>query len=257
MKPFDVINRANAEYIERLHQQYLSDPNSVDSLWQAFFSGFEAAGGRPGTASAAFADAADLAAKAKPTDASAAVEVKNLVHSYRELGHFIANLDPLGHNRMTHPLLELSHFGLSLEDLDKRVLSTDFLGATDGTLRDLLDKLRLTYSSSIGVEFTNIDNKDQRQWLLDRMEPIYNTRNLSAAEAKALLYQLVAAQGFEDFLAKRFPSAKRFGLEGGESLIPLLNALVDDGAELGIQELVFGMSHRGRLNVLAHVLNKP
>jgi 2-oxoglutarate dehydrogenase E1 component len=253
MNPIDFINRANADYIDGLHQQYLKDPTSLEAHWQAFFAGFEAAGGRPGQASAAFGPGEG----ASPTDAAAGVEVTNLVHSYRELGHFIANLDPLGHNRQDHPLLALEQFGLSSDDLDKRVTQSDFLGETDGTLRDLIDKLHLTYCSSIGVEFTNVPDKAQRKWLIERMEPIFNRPKLSVSEYKAVLYQLCAAQGFENYLESKFGRAKRFGLEGGESLIPLMNTLVDDGAALGVDEFVLGSAHRGRLNMLAHVLNKP
>lgn len=253
MESFEIINRANADYLDRLFQKYQSDPRSVDAYWQAFFSGFEAAGGRAATLSAAF-DASD---QVSPTDARAGVEIKNLVHSYRELGHFIANLDPLGHNRPTHALLELGQFGLTAADLDKRVTHSDFQGAFDGTLRDLIEKLRLTYCNTLGVEFVNISDKAQRDWLISRMEPIYNRPVLTREQRHALLYELVAAQAFEDFLAVKHQGQKRFGLEGGEALIPLLNTLVDDGAALGIQEVVMGMAHRGRLNVLAHVLNKP
>jgi 2-oxoglutarate dehydrogenase E1 component len=253
METLDFINRANADYIDQLYQQYQADPNSVDAYWRAFFAGFEAAGGKAVSLTGAFEDTESP----QPQDARAGVEVKNLVHSYRELGHFIAQLDPLGHNRDTHPLLELSQFGLSLADLDKRVTHSDFLGEFDGTLRDLLAKLRATYCSTIGVEFTNISDKTQRDWLLQRMEPNLNRPNLNPAEQTALLYELVAAQGFEDFLAVKHQGQKRFGLEGAESLIPLLNTIVDDGASLGTQEIVLGMAHRGRLNVLSHVLNKP
>jgi 2-oxoglutarate dehydrogenase E1 component len=253
MESIDIINRDNADYIDRLYQQYQSDPRSVDPYWRAFFSGFEAAGGRAASLSAAFAPEQTP----QPLDARAGVEVHNLVHSYRELGHFIANLDPLGHNRQSHPLLELSQFGLSQQDAEKRVTHSDFLGPSDGTLRDLVAKLRETYCGTIGVEFTNIADKGQRDWLIARMEPILNRPALTPEDRKALLYELVASQGFEDFLALKQQGQKRFGLEGGEGLIPLLNVLVEDGASLGIQEVVLGMAHRGRLNVLAHVLNKP
>jgi 2-oxoglutarate dehydrogenase E1 component len=192
-----------------------------------------------------------------PSRARAGVETKNLVHSYRELGHFIADLDPLGHNRPTHALLDLSQFGLTPADMDKRVTHCDFQGAFDGTLRDLIEKLRATYCSTIGVEFVNISDKAQRDWLIQRMEPIYNRPVLTKAERQALLYEVVVAEEFEEFLGRKQKGQKRFGLEGGESLIPLLNTLVDDGAALGIQEVVMGMAHRGRLNVLAHVVNKP
>ncbi|HUB28031.1 MAG TPA: 2-oxoglutarate dehydrogenase E1 component [Tepidisphaeraceae bacterium] len=254
MKPFEIINQENADYVDRLHQQYISDPQSVEPIWQAFFAGFEAGGGRQGSASAAFGSAQP---GAKPTDATAGVEVTNLVHSYRELGHFIANLDPLGHNRSSHPLLEMSQFGLTPEDLNKRVTQSDFLGQTDGTLRDLVEKLRQTYCGSIGVEFTNMPDKTQREWLMRRMEPIYNHPDFSVKASRELLYQLCAAQGFEDFLAMKYGNAKRFGVEGGESLIPLMNTLVDDGAQLGVENIVIGSAHRGRLNILAHVVNKP
>jgi 2-oxoglutarate dehydrogenase E1 component len=253
MDSFDIVNRGNADYIDRLYQQYQSDARSVDAYWQAFFAGFEAAGGRAASLTGAFSEGGQV----DPSQARAGVETKNLVHSYRELGHFIANLDPLGHNRPTHALLDLAQFGLSPGDMDKRVTQSDFQGAFDGTLRDLIEKLRATYSNTLGIEFVNISDKAQRDWLIQRMEPIYNRPVLTKAERQALLYEIVAAQGFEEFLARKQPGQKRFGLEGGESLIPLLNTLVDDGAALGIQEVVMGMSHRGRLNVLAHVVNKP
>src|SRR5579862_5550713 len=117
MESLDFINRANADYIDQLYQKYQVDSRSVDDYWRAFFAGFEAAGGRAASLSAAF----DSNEAPQPSDARAGVEVKNLVHSYRELGHFIANLDPLVHNRENHPLLDLSQFGLTNADLDKRV----------------------------------------------------------------------------------------------------------------------------------------
>src|ERR1700744_6476220 len=137
MESFDIVNRGNADYIDRLYQEYQSDVRSVDSYWQAFFAGFEAAGGRAAGLSGAFTDAGDV----DPRQARAGVETKNLVHSYRELGHFIANLDPLGHNRPSHALLDLAQFGLTPADMDKRVTQSDFQGEFDGTLRDLIEKL--------------------------------------------------------------------------------------------------------------------
>jgi 2-oxoglutarate dehydrogenase E1 component len=253
MDALDIINRGNADYIDRLYVMYQSDPRSVDAYWQAFFAGFEAAGGRAASLSGVF----DSGEQIDPSQAKAGVETKNLVHSYRELGHFIANLDPLGHNRPSHSLLDLAQFGLSQADMEKRVTRCDFQGPFDGTLRDLIEKLRTTYCGTLGVEFVNISDKAQREWLIQRMEPILNRPVLTNAQRQALLYEVVAAQGFEDFLALKQPGQKRFGLEGGEALIPLLNVLVEDGAALGIEEVVMGMAHRGRLNVLAHVVNKP
>src|SRR5271170_2109370 len=138
MDRFDFVNRSNADYMERLYEQYQRDPRSLDQSWQAYFAGFESAGGR------------------RPTEETAApitIGVHNLVHSYRELGHVIAQLDPLGHDRPNHPLLDLSQFGMSPESLDQVVGRANFYGPTNGTIRDLIEKLRDTYCRTLGVEF--------------------------------------------------------------------------------------------------------
>jgi 2-oxoglutarate dehydrogenase E1 component len=244
----DFVNRANADYIERLYEQYQRDPRSLDEFWQAYFAGFETAGGR-GFVPATGADGE------KPR--ALTLGVHNLVHSYRELGHFVARLDPLGHDRPTHPLLDLSQFNISPQDLDSHVGPSGFKGPTDGTLRDLIEKLRDTYCRTIGVEFTDISDKAQRDWLIDHMEPTLNRPAYTPDEQRALLFQLIAAEEFERFLHTRFVGQKRFSLEGAEALVPMLNAIVDDGARIGVEEVCMGMPHRGRLNVLAHVLNKP
>ena len=244
----DFVNRANADYIERLYEQYQRDPRSLDEFWQAYFAGFETAGGRgfhPATG----------AEGERPR--ALTLGVHNLVHSYRELGHFVARLDPLGHDRPTHPLLDLSQFNISPQDLDSHVGPASFAGPTDGTLRDLIEKLRATYCRTLGVEFTDISDKTQRDWLIGQMEPILNKPAYSADDSRAILFQLVAAEEFERFLHTRFVGQKRFSLEGAEALVPLLNAIIDDGARIGVEEVCMGMPHRGRLNVLAHVLNKP
>ena len=238
----DLLNRANADYLDRLYDQYQRDPRSLDASWQAYFAGFDDAGGRTAPRESA---------------PPLTIGVQNLIHSYRELGHFVASLDPLGHDRPSHPLLELSRFGMSDADLDMEVGKADFYGETDGTLRDLIAKLRACYCGTIGVEYMNIADKAQREWLARQMEPILNKPAFSPEESRAILYQLVAAEEFERFLASRFQGKKTFSLEGGETVIPLLNSLIDDGAAMGIEEVCMGMAHRGRLNVLAHVLNSP
>jgi 2-oxoglutarate dehydrogenase E1 component len=251
----DFINRSNADFIERLYQQYQTDPRSLEQHWHAFFAGFEAGGGR------AISPAVHAAVASEGGEPAGAlgVESADLVHSYRELGHLVANLDPLGHNRTTHPLLELAEFGLSLDDLDRPCGTGSFLGTPPSglTVRELLNRLRKTYCGTLGVQYMDIADKAQREWLQQRMEPILNNPVFSPEECKALLYQLVAAQGFEEFLHQKYVGAKRFSLEGSESLVPLLNTLVEEGSGIGVEEFVLGMAHRGRLNTLAHVLNKP
>jgi 2-oxoglutarate dehydrogenase E1 component len=249
-EPFDFVNRANAEYIDRMYEQYQRDPRGVDAHWQAFFAGFQLGLDRqvPGEAS-------EPRGETNPDNLH--MGIFDLVHSYRELGHFMAHLDPLGHNRGAHSLLELSNFGITTADLDKKVGTGGFMGPTDGTLRDLIEKLRATYCGTIGVEFTNISDKKQRDWLQARMEPILNKPKFSLAEQKSILFQLCAAEDFEQFLHTRFVGQKRFSLEGATTLIPMLNAIVEDAATLGADKVIMGMAHRGRLNTLAHVLNKP
>jgi 2-oxoglutarate dehydrogenase E1 component len=278
---FDFINRANADYIDQMHQRYQRDPRSVPDAWQAFFAGFEigsarseaASGGRaPGSVNGSAASAsANGTAAATNGRFSAADEagasgdkipltmgVYDMVHTFRELGHFIAHLDPLGHDRGDHPLLRLDNFGMSEADLNRQVGQGSFLGKTDGTLRDLVAKLRETYCGTIGVEYIGISDKAQRDWLQERMEPILNRPSFNAAETRALMFQLVAAEEFEQFLARtQSPGTKRFGLEGGESFIPLVNAIIEQGATLGGEQFIMSMAHRGRLNALAHIFNKP
>ncbi len=254
MDTFDFVNRANADYIDRLYQQYRKDPRSVDDQWKAFFAGFELGQDRS-TAGTVTTDTGPASSSADWSTAG----IFDLVHSYRELGHFVSKLDPLGHDRPNHPLLELSNFGITTNLLDHAVSGGSYYGWTAGTLRELVEKLRATYCRNIGVEFTGISDKTQRDWLVQKMEPIQNRPELTIPENRSLMYQLVAAEEFEQYLHRRegFQGKKRFSLEGGESLIPLLNTLIDEGATLGVEKLIMGMSHRGRLNALAHVLNKP
>jgi len=248
MQKIDFANRANAPYIDQMYQRYKANPQSVDETWQAFFAGFELA---------AEGQASPAGAEEQAPRADLALGVRDLVHSYRELGHFLATLDPLGHNRPAHPLLSLSEFKLGPADLDRHVGASGFLGRTDGTLRDLLEKLKATYCRTLGVEYMAIADKSQREWLEQRIEPIYNQPALAPEQRRRILEQLVDAQGFEEYLHTKYVGAKRFSLEGAESFIPLLNTIIEDGAALGIDQFVMGMAHRGRLNTLAHVLRKP
>jgi 2-oxoglutarate dehydrogenase E1 component len=261
---FDFVNRANADYIDQMQQRYSRDPRSVPDAWQAFFAGFEIGLSRADAAAphegngrapaAAVPAGTEQAGDATPFT----IGVYDMVHSFRELGHFVSHLDPLGHDRGDHPLLRMDNFGMTESDLGRQVGQGAFLGKTDGTLRDLIDKLYRTYCSTIGVEYIGISDKSQRDWLQERMEPIFNRPQLSPQETKALMFQLVAAEEFEQFLATtQSPGTKRFGLEGGEAFVPLVNAIIEQGATLGGEQYIMSMAHRGRLNTLAHVLNKP
>lgn len=256
MSPFDP-HSENTAYIEALYQQYLSDPDSLEPEWCHFFKGFEFGFLRSDeevpTAEVAHTPPGEERRHRQRTDRG----VHALVQAYRQLGHFVAKLDPLGHNRESLPLLELSEFGIEAKDLEKGVGNGGFLGKTDGSLKGLLSKLKTTYCRSIGVEYMDIPDKEQRTWLQERIEPCFNHPTLSEEESRRVLARLMAAEEFEQFLHTRYIGQKRFSLEGGESLVPLLDELVSTGSELGVEEVVIGMAHRGRINVLAHLLHKP
>src|SRR5207302_1070374 len=180
-----------------------------------------------------------------------------LIHAYRDLGHFVAHLDPLGEPRQTHALLELHQFGLDDTDLDSTFETSPFIGLPQATLRQLLAALRETYCRTIGVEYMHIQDTNIRRWLQERMEPRRNQPNFDRDKKLRILKELHYAELFERFLQTRFVGQKRFSLEGAETLIPLLDAIVENAAEARVCEIILGMTHRGRLNVLANTLRKP
>ena len=260
MRPTD-LDPANREYIETLYEQYRADPSAVEAEWAAFFKGFDIGYLRAEEEDAGAVDSSEVEhvppgperRKRERTDKG----VVAVVRAYRHRGHYLAQLDPLGYNPTSHPLLELSEFGLTEEDLDKGAGFGTFRNETDGSLRDLLDGLRRTYCGTLGIDTMATGAKEQEDWLEERLEPILGRRSFSAEEQRRILFQLLEAEAFEQFLHNRYVGQKRFSIEGGDSLLPLLDALVEKGSGLGIEEMVVGMAHRGRLNVLAHILHKP
>jgi 2-oxoglutarate dehydrogenase E1 component len=235
MWPMDEITRTSPDYVEALYRDYLRDPASVDERWAMVFAGYDLA--RAG--------------------AGAGSEIADLVHSYRELGHLVADLDPLGGSPREHPLLRLSELGFSERDLDRVVDWSPFKGGTRGTIGDLVAALSQTYGGRLGVEYLSVADKSRRAWLQERMEATRNRPELTPERRRGILERLVAAEMFEQFLQMRFTGQRRYSLEGGEALIPLLDVLIEEAAQLDAAEMVLGMPHRGRLNVLAHLLDKP
>jgi 2-oxoglutarate dehydrogenase E1 component len=251
MERSTVASSWNLELIEDYYQRWSQDPSSVDSSWQNFFEGYEI--GRK------LAAPSDAAASVDLDAARAQAAVTRLVDAYREYGHYLADLDPLRMNppRESHEFLELAAFGLSDADLDRVFYHKLTPGASSSTLRELIAILRETYCRTIGVEFMHIRDSAIRKWLLERMEPNRNHPMFDLKKKRRVLYKLNAAELFETFLHKNFVGQKRFSLEGGEMLIPLLDAIIDRSGTLGVRDVVMGMPHRGRLNVLANILNKP
>src|SRR5437016_3807449 len=253
MERIDSVTLANKDYVAEQYRRYQADPRSVGEEWALFFAGFElGASGNGAAVGAATAGAPAAAATSAPV-----IGVFDLVHSYRELGHLVADLNPLAPKPAGHPLLEPSEFGFGDEDLDRVVSCGGFRGCSRTSIRDLIARLQATYCGTLGVEYMHIQDQEQRVWLQERMETTSNHPDLSPEDRLRVLDGLIVAEGLEQFLQLRHPTAKRFSLEGSDSLIPLLHTLIEDAGSLGVEEMVFGMSHRGRINVLANVLRKP
>lgn len=243
----DFIANLSGPWLESLHEAWQRDNAAVPAEWQHFFSGFElgqqgGAPARPGIMDETFA--------LKQSG------VQSLIYRYRNIGHLLACTDPLSPCLLEHPLLMLSEFGLAEEDLDTVFCSRRFIRQS-ATLREIVATLRETYCREIGVEFMHIQEPGERQWLIERMEPRLNRPELSREEQLHILEKLHEATLFETFLQRRFPGQKRFSLEGGEVLIPVLDTVRRNCPAAGISDMVLGMAHRGRLNVLAHIFGKP
>ncbi len=262
------ISSANLPFIEGLYEQFLADPATVSAEWQEFFTelaksesvkpGFgprfqPASIFNPPTASRDGAETDILPGSAHAT--SVKDRVIQLIRAYRFRGHAIATLDPLGTTRPMPQELEPSFYNFTEAELN-RSFTYETLGQQSIPLRDIVQKLQSTYSRTIGVEYMHIDDINIRRWLQERMEPTENRAQLSRKEQIRILTRLTDAVIFEEFIRKKFIGAKSFSLEGSESLIPLLDLAIEKAAEQGVTEIVLGMAHRGRLNVLANIMGK-
>ncbi len=242
------VNSWNAEYLDTEYARFLNDPASVDPDLRSFFQGFDLALSRPGgrgpSAGGGDADAMRLQSA-----------VADLIEAYRSVGHLAAKLDPFGRSPQRPKSLTLEYHGLSERDLDRPV-NHGTLPLPSTTLREIVAFLEDTYCSSIGLQSAHIGNSDERTWLLQRFERDRGRIPLNRGDKAHILERIVRAEQFEKFLQKRYPGDKRFSLEGGESLIPLMDRIIDAASELGVEEMVLGMPHRGRLNVLNNILGK-
>jgi 2-oxoglutarate dehydrogenase E1 component len=263
MNALEGVALANKDFVAEQYRRWKADPSSVDASWALFFAGYELAGdGGNGDLAHVENGAAAAAPLTAPVTAEAAIPapvigVFDLVHSYRELGFLSAHLNPLAPKPELHPLLEPAEFGFREHDLDRVVQPASFRGAGPMPLRELIARLQTTYCRTLGVEYLHIPVREQRVWLQERMEPSLNYPSLTTEDRSRILDMLVYAEGFEQFLQVRYPTAKRFSLEGADALIPMLDFLIEEGGALGVEEMVMGMSHRGRLNVLVNILRKP
>jgi 2-oxoglutarate dehydrogenase E1 component len=256
------LSGVNAEFLEALYQRYLQEPGAFDAEWQHFFASLPQPGGNGRTRDELAGSARDEPARrlydALPStlgDKQGAVF--NLINNYRAFGHTQARLDPLGQPHMPRsPDLSLAFFGLNEADLDEVFSAGTLVGPPKAKLRDIWDRVNRTYCGTVGVEYMAISSHAQRRWLQEAMEGSRNTPQFDVETKRQILTRLVHAEHLEKFLHTKFVGQKRFSLEGAESLIVMMDGLIDEAAELGADEVVIGMPHRGRLNALVNTMGK-
>ena len=283
---------ANSAFVEGLYSQYAVDPASAEPSWRAYFdslhdgrAAIQAAGAEPswtkastplqrpdwlsaidGLWPAVEAKASKAIAEKKPETSAADVRAATLdsvraimmIRAYRIRGHLQANLDPLGlEPKVDNAELDPASYGFSERDYDRPIFLDYVLGLETSTIREILAILRRTYCGNLGVQFMHISDPAEKAWIQDRIEGKDKEISFTPEGKKAILKKLIEAESFERFLHKRFPGTKRFGLDGAESMVPAMEQIIKRGGALGVDEIVVGMPHRGRLNVLAAVLGKP
>ena len=284
----------NQVYIAELYERFLDDPGSVDIRWQEFFADLEGdsrslslerRGASWAPSDAGVLDRGDLETLSEQMERGQhtveqlqqivvsgnrmsankvreatldSIRALMLIRAYRVRGHLKAVLDPLGLVEPTnHSELDPTTYGFSDKDLDREIFINYVLGLEAATVREIVGILQDTYCKSIGVEFMHIQDPDEKSWIQERIERIRNQPEFTVNGKKAILNRLIETEGFEQYLDKKFTGTKRFGLDGGESLVPAMEQIFKRGSQLGIEEIVLGMPHRGRLNILANVMGKP
>jgi 2-oxoglutarate dehydrogenase E1 component len=291
------LHGANAAYLEDLQARYEKNPSSVDAEWQAFFAGLKEESGAPaanargaswkqphwpvpmnGELVAALdgnwievekglgrkiegkaqKSGVDLSSEDVMQATRDSVRALFMIRAFRARGHLGAKLDPLElEPRVEHPELQPKSYGFSETDYDRKIFIDNVLGLEFATIREMLTILRRTYCETIGVEFMHVNSPDEKAWLQERIEGPDKEISFTRVGKRAILNKLVEAEGFEKFIDVKYTGTKRFGLDGAESMVPALEQIIKRGGALGVRDIVFGMAHRGRLNVLAQVMGKP
>lgn len=247
MDTYSYISNADVGYIDQLYQNYKSDPASVDITWQKFFEGYDFSSQRTGTNGHT---SSDDSLSIKET------QVRNLIFTYRSFGHLKSNTNPVRPRRNHNVNFDHKSVGLADADLDTEFDVAAEIGMQRSSLRKIIERLKAIYLGTIGFEYNFIRDDEVRQWFFEKCEKEYVAYNPSQDEKKRILVKLNEATVFENFLHTKFLGQKRFSLEGGENTIPALKTIIDKSASLEVKEVVIGMAHRGRLNVLTNILGK-
>ena len=252
MDKYSFLNAAHTAYFADLYEQYLQNPDSVEPSWRAFFQGYDFGSENYGLDG----EQAEVVPTLVPEHVQKEFQVVKLIDGYRNRGHLFTKTNPVRDRRKYEPTLALENFGLSDADLDTNFNAGDILGIGAQTLREILKHLNSIYCDAIGVEYMYIRKPDEIKWIQSKLNINDNQPNFSGTQKKHILKKLNEAVSFESFLHTKYVGQKRFSLEGGESLIPGLDAVIEKAAELGVQEFVMGMAHRGRLSTLTNIFGK-
>lgn len=270
------LTNTDANYLSDVYTRYLNDPTSVDESWKTLFDSLdddlrsllsESQGAswdkgleplpieKPANQNGKKESSKDGMVNEKALHDS--VQAYRLVNAYRARGHLDSDLDPLGlRKRAPHPELKPEYYGFTVADYDRPIYLGGTLGFEKATLRQIITRCQETYCGKIGVEYTHIQDPEQKAWIQERIEAVHNRTDFSDDGKKAILQRLTAAEGFEKFLHVKYPGTKRFGIDGGEAMVPAIEQIMKRGGQLGLKEIVVGMAHRGRLNVLTNVMGK-
>ncbi len=257
MSDYSYVFNAHPSFIDSMYQKYQQDPNSVEEGWRTFFSGFDfAQSSSNGTSSNGSASNGHATL---PADQIAKeFGVQSIIHGFRDRGHLLSTTNPIRDRRDRRPHLDLVDYSLQESDLQRSFQAGDEIGMPDATLQQIIDRMKAVYCGNIGFEYAHIENREKRMWLREKIEQRANLSDygLSSEKKRRILEKLNGAVVFENFLHTKYIGQKRFSLEGGETTIAALDAIINKGAEGGVKEVLIGMAHRGRLNVLVNIMGK-
>ena len=251
MDNFSFLNAAHSAYFADLYDQYLENPDSLEPSWRAFFQGYDF-----GSKNNFIEEIVEGVTHQIPDSVKKEFNVINLIDAYRSRGHLFTKTNPVRDRRTYNPNLRINYFDLDESDLDKIFNAGDILGIGPQPLKVIIQHLEAIYCDAIGVEYMYIRNPEKRKWIQNWINKNDNHPTFSPNQKKHILKKLVQAVSFENFLHTKYVGQKRFSLEGGESLIPALDSLIESAANLGVEEFVMGMAHRGRLNTLTNIFGK-
>ncbi|WP_235297258.1 2-oxoglutarate dehydrogenase E1 component [Portibacter marinus] len=248
MPDYSYVFNAHPTYIEDMYNKYKSDPYQVDQEWRTFFEGFEFGSNGNGTVDHALSN----------SNVTKEFGVLSIIHGYRSRGHLLSTTNPIRSRRDRSPHLSLSDYNLDESDLDDVFVAGEEIGMKNATLKQILDQLSKVYTSDLGIEYAHIENREKRLWLRQKIEgrDLSEDYGLGHEKRERILEKLNGATIFEKFLHTKYVGQKRFSLEGGETTIPAIDAIINTGAADKVQEVIIGMAHRGRLNVLANIMGK-